>query len=305
MRSLSLRWILPPCIIVIGVTLLGLGVPAVVPPPGLTASELGDLLPAGFAADPERGEVLYNLGGCGNCHSDAATTGLTGGVPTGGPALESFAGDFFPPNLTPDVETGIGGWTDAEFVNAMKFGISPAGTHYYPAFPYTSFAKATAEDLLDLKAYLDGLEPVKAELREHGLKFPFNIRQAMFYWNLLFHDSSGFVPDASRSREWNRGAYLVNALGHCGVCHTPRGLFWSERHGNAFEGGEALKEGEPGAPGIAGIDKSKILNGLDEWSGSIDESSSMYLVTQSYSAYATNEDLDAVATYLSGLPSGN
>ena len=279
--------------------LLGVAVPAIAPSPGFTDAELSELLPDGFDADAQRGRVLYHLGGCGNCHSDAAESGVIGGGPSGGPALRTFAGNFHPPNITPDPKTGIGGWSDAEFVNAMKFGVGPEGTRYYPAFPYTSFAKASVADLLDLKAHLDGIEPVESERSGHRLAFPFNFRPAMFYWNILFHDPDEFVSDASRSPEWNRGAYLVNSLGHCGVCHTPRNLFGAESMGRAFEGGAPLKEGERAAPNLAGLDRNKILNGLDEWSGSVDESSSMHLVTQSYSAHASFEDLEAIARYLS------
>ena len=286
------------------VALLGIAVPAIAPTPGITQTELSEHLPKGFEADSERGRVLYHLAGCGNCHSNAAESGLIDNAPIGGPPLLSFAGNFHPPNITPDTETGIGGWSDVAFVNAMKFGIGPQGKRYYPAFPYTSFAKATVADLLDLKAHLDTLEPETSEIQEHSLSFPFNIRSAMFYWNLLFHDPTEFTPDNSRSIEWNRGAYLVNSLGHCGVCHSPRNMFWAERVEQAFEGGAPLKEGERAAPKLAGSDSVKILNGLDEWSGSIDESSSMYLITRNYSEHATIEDLDAIALYLSSLSPG-
>ena len=293
------------CIAAAAIVLAGIAVPFVAPTPGISDSELASSLPEGYSPDAGRGQVLYHLAGCGNCHSESAAAGIIGGVPSGGSALASFAGDFYPPNLTPDEETGIGGWSDAEFVNALKHGVGPDGRHLYPAFPYGSYAGMPVSDLLDIKAYLDGLDPVRSPRRAHDLGFPFNVRAALFYWKLLFHDSSEFVPDPSRSDEWNRGAILVNALGHCGFCHTPRNLLWAEDRGRPFEGSAPLKEGEPGAPRLAGIDQFEILNGLDEWSGAIDERSSMFLVTQSYSAHSSLEDQEAIATYLSSFEASN
>ena len=277
------------------------GAPGVLTHPEFTEADLAAELPADFRPDSERGRKLYHLGGCGNCHSDAIETGRIGGAPSGGYALKSFVGDFYPPNLTPDADTGIGRWSNADFVNAMKLGISPEGQHYYPAFPYTSYAKASLTDLVDLKAYLDSLDPVSSPARAHDIRFPYGFRPALYYWKLLFHDAGEFAPAAETAAGWNLGAYLVDSLGHCGVCHTPRNLLWAENSNRAFEGGSRLAEGESPAPRLAGLDPLEILNGLDEWSGAVSESSSMHLVTQSYSAHAASEELDAIADYLSGL----
>ncbi len=290
------------CVVLLAVPLVLIGLPSVVPAPTLSDDDIRMLLPDGYVPDLQNGSALYHMGGCGNCHTDAPITGIIGGLPSGGVPLISFAGEFIPPNITPDDESGIGMWSDADFVNAMKFGVSPQGDHYYPAFPYTAFAGMQIKEMLDLKAYLDSLDPVSTEDRRHKLSFPFSIRPAVYYWKLMFHDPEEFVPDPSRSDEWNRGAYLVEAVGHCGFCHTPRNLFWAESGAEAFAGAEPLKDGEGGAPALAGIDALKIVNGLDEWSGSIDESSSMFLVTQSFAAHASYEDVDAIAAYLSSLP---
>ena len=266
-------------------------------PPRMTEAQLAMRLPAGFVGDPQIGETLSHIGGCADCHRSSSNDGAM----IGGDPLITFAGTFFPPNITPDVRTGIGGWTDVDFVNAMVSGVSPDGRHYFPSFPYTSYARAELTDLLHLKAYLDGLEPVSSRPQDHELSFPFSFRLGIGLWKLAFHDDSEFEFDASKSTSWNRGAYIVNGLGHCGSCHTPRNPFFAERADRAFAGGEALKRGEKAAPRLAGLDAQKILNGLDEWAGSVSETSSMFLVTQAFSAHVPFEDHEAVAEYLSSL----
>ncbi len=263
----------------------------------MTEAQLAMRLPAGFVGDPQIGETLSHIGGCADCHRSSSNDGAMAG---GGPLI-TFAGTFFPPNITPDVQTGIGGWTDVDFVNAMVSGVSPDGRHYFPSFPYTSYARTELTDLLHLKAYLDGLEPVSSRSPDHELSFPFAFRLGIGLWKFAFHDDSEFEFDASKSISWNRGAYIVNGLGHCGSCHTPRNLLFAERADRAFAGGEALKRGEKAAPRLAGLDAQKILNGLDEWAGSVSETSSMFLVTQAFSAHVPFEDHEAVAEYLSSL----
>ena len=266
-------------------------------PPRTTEALLSERLPAGFAGDPRVGGLLFHIGGCADCHRSSSNSGAM----EGGDPLITFAGTFFPPNITPDVQTGIGGWTDADFVNAMVSGVSPDGRHYFPSFPYTSYARTELTDLLHLKAYLDSLEPVTSRPPDHELSFPYSFRLGLGLWKLAFHDEAEFEPDASKSDTWNRGAYIVNGLGHCGACHTPRNLLFAERADRVFAGGEALREGEKAAPRLAGLDKQKILNGLDEWAGSVSETSSMFLVTQAFSAHVPFEDHEAVAEYLSSL----
>ncbi len=266
-------------------------------PPRLSDTEIAESLPAGFAADAARGEILYHIGGCGNCHARSGD----GGLPSGGDPLETAVGAFYPPNITPDAETGIGSWTAAGFVNALRKGIGPDGRHYYPAFPYTSFATAANADLLHLKAYLDSIKPVRRASPPHDVGFPFNIRPVLAFWKLAQHRERVFEPDPNRSPQWNRGAYFVNGLGHCGVCHTPRNIAMAESRSERFAGAPPLKEGENAAPGIAGLSQDEILNAFSEWSGAIDEESSMFLVTQAFSNHVPYEFHEAIALYLSSL----
>lgn len=189
-----------------------------------------------YSADAVNGETVFNAGGCSSCHavpSQPDRTRLGGGL-----ALPSPFGTFYVPNISPDARDGIGRWTGAEFATALTKGTSPARTHYFPAFPYTSYQHAKIEDLRDLFAYLKTLPAVTGRVRDHDLPFPFNIRRTIGIWKLLFMDGKPFAPDASRSPQWNRGAYLVNGLGHCGACHTPRNALGAERSTASFAGGD-------------------------------------------------------------------
>jgi mono/diheme cytochrome c family protein len=173
------------------------------------------------AGNAERGAYVLRMGGCASCHTDAANKGafLAGGRP-----LQTPFGTFYTSNITPDPDTGIGGWSTGEFVQALTRGISPDGHDYYPAFPYTSYANMTMQDLADLKAYLDTVEPVANPVPPHDLAFPFNFRPLLKPWKVMFFRANGIEPDPSRSESWNRGAYLVEGPTHCGQCHTPRNL---------------------------------------------------------------------------------
>ena len=185
-----------------------------------------------------RGEYVYHMAGCASCHVDAEgkEPGPAGGVP-----LETPFGTFYTPNITPDPTTGIGNWTAQDFVAAMKEGVSPEGAHYFPAFPYTSYVRMQAQDLLDLKAYLDTLPPVEKRSREHDLSFPFDQRWLMGFWKALFFDRKPLPINKARSEAWNRGAYIVNGPGHCVECHTPRNLFGAMQQ-------DALLAGNPNGP---------------------------------------------------------
>jgi len=171
------------------------------------------------AGNAERGAYVLRMGGCASCHTDAANKGafLAGGRP-----LATPFGTFYASNLTPDPESGIGGWSTGEFVQALTKGVSPEGHDYYPAFPYTSYANMTMQDLADLKAYLDTVEPVANPVPPHELAFPFNLRPLLKPWKAMFFRENGIEPDPSRSESWNRGAYLVRGPTHCGECHTQR-----------------------------------------------------------------------------------
>ncbi|MFW2406014.1 MAG: c-type cytochrome [Gammaproteobacteria bacterium] len=167
----------------------------------------------------ERGEYLLHAGGCTSCH----TADDDDAVPlAGGHALETPFGIFYSPNITPDVDTGIGAWSDEDFVEALWHGVAPDGSSYYPAFPYTSYTGMSREDALAIKAYLFSLEPVRQDNREHELEWYLFSRLAAWGWQLMNFTPGRFEPKAERDEAWNRGAYLVNHLGHCGECHTPR-----------------------------------------------------------------------------------
>ena len=178
-------------------------------------------VPADFAStDPiARGQYLTRAADCQACHT------AKGGVPfAGGLAFRLPFGTIWSPNITPDKETGIGGWTDAQFLGALHRGVDDEGHPLYPAMPYAAFAHMTDADGLAIKAYLFSLAPVHQENRENTFSFPFNQRWLMAIWSRLFNPDQRFEPRPDRSPQWNRGAYLAEAMAHCGDCHTPRNL---------------------------------------------------------------------------------
>jgi mono/diheme cytochrome c family protein len=177
-------------------------------------------------ADPdvEQGRrVFYATGGC-SCHTNYPGEGATAPLLAGGRPLETPFGVYFSTNITPDSETGLGRWGDADFIRAMREGLSPDGQHYFPVFPYTSFAGLRDQDLIDLKAYLDSLPAIRRANREPDAVFPFSWRATLGGWKWLNFDPQPITRDADRDQSWNRGNYLVNAAAHCGECHTPRTL---------------------------------------------------------------------------------
>lgn len=189
-------------------------------------------------ADLANGERLYNAGGCISCHKPGPVLkDVDQSLPAGGTPLRTPIGTLYPPNITPDPETGLGKWSDLEFVNAVQRGISPDGRHYIPAFPYTSYAQMRIEDVLDLKAYLTTLAPVKAPETEQGLPAEPVLRRGIGLWKWIGFDTTPWQPDPGRGETWNRGSYLVNAPGHCAECHTPRSLFMVRDEARAFAGG--------------------------------------------------------------------
>ena len=221
----------------------------------IPAVVLPESLPA-HTPDLANGLTMFNAGGCSSCHAvpdqpDRLKLG-------GGLALKSPFGTFYVPNISPDRADGIGNWTEANFVTALIKGTSPSTTHYFPALPYTSYQRAKIEDIRDLFAYLKTLEDVPGKVRDHELPFPFNIRRNVGIWKLLFMDGKPFMPDAGRPAAWNRGAYLVNGLGHCAECHSPRNFLGGIVTAQRFAGGPN-PEGEGWVPNIT-------QKGLDEWS---------------------------------------
>lgn len=193
------------------------------------------------------GVVAFNAGGCSSCHAvpnqpDRLKLG-------GGLAMPSPFGTFHVPNISSDPTYGIGRWSEADFVSAVMKGTSPNGAHYFPAFPYASYRYASVDDVRDLFAYLKTLPAVSGKIRDHDVPFPFNIRRNVGGWKFLFMDGKPVVTDASRSAAWNRGAYLVNGLGHCAECHSPRNFLGGIVEAQRFAGGPN-PEGEGWVPNI-------------------------------------------------------
>ncbi len=209
-----------------------------------------------YTPNIKNGEIIFNAGGCSSCHAvpnQPDRTRLGGGL-----AIPSPFGTFYAPNISQDPTDGIGRWSEADFVNAVKKGISPEGEHYFPAFPYTSYAHATAQDVRDLFAYLKTLPAVGGKVRDHDLPFPFNIRRNVGIWKRLFMDGRLFLPDQARSPSWNRGAYLVNSFGHCAECHSPRNFLGGIIASQRFAGGP-----DPDGKGWVSNITQK---GLSDWS---------------------------------------
>ena len=167
----------------------------------------------------EHGRQVFLAAVCADCHTDKENDGepLAGGRP-----LKSDFGTFYSPNITPDDETGIGSWSDEDFIRALQQGISPQGKHYFPSFPYTAYTKMRRDDVLALKAYLFSQKPVKKANRKHDLAFYMTLVPSARIWKAQYFKSGEYTATPDKSPEWNRGAYLVQAMGHCTECHTPR-----------------------------------------------------------------------------------
>jgi len=181
----------------------------------------------------ERGGYLLHAAGCITCH----TEDTDGAVQlAGGRELKTPFGSFFSPNITADVETGIGSWSDDDFVQAFRQGMSPDGQHYFPAFPFPSYAGMRRDDLVAIRAYLFSLPPASRENRNHRLRWYLRSRLAAGAWKWLYFRPEPFSTDEERSDAWNRGAYLVRHLGHCGECHTPRNVFGAPISGRELAG---------------------------------------------------------------------
>jgi mono/diheme cytochrome c family protein len=179
----------------------------------------------------ERGEYLTRAADCAVCHTAKDGTPYAGGL-----AFVLPFGTIYSTNITPDAETGIGNYTDADFLNAVHKGIGRGNTKLYPAMPYASYTYMSDADALAIKAYLFTIKPVHAPSLKNTLVFPFNQRGLMSMWSGLFNSDKRFEPHVDRSAEWNRGAYLAEALGHCGECHTPRNLFFALNNRQKFGG---------------------------------------------------------------------
>ena len=214
----------------------------------------------GVGAVPERkldlanGETLFHAGSCGACHRAAdGASGNEPPLPSGGAPFKTPVGTFYPQNLTPDPETGIGRWSAADFVNAMTRGVSPRGTHYFPAFPYTSYRFVKLEDLLDLRGYLMSLPAVRSPGRAPDVPLLAVARRGVGLWKrIAIREEGGARPDPARGPAWNRGAYLVNGPGHCAECHTPRNLLMVLQPARGLAGA-SHPAGEGQVPSLRGL----------------------------------------------------
>ncbi len=254
--------------------------------------------------DAKRGEYLSKAGGCVGCHTEERKDATPY---AGGRALKTPFGTFYGPNITPDKKAGIGGWTFADFVRALRDGEEPDGAHFFPAFPYASFTRITDPDLRDLWAYLQSLKPSPQPSKPHQLDFPFNSRLALWGWKWLFFAPGEFKPDATKSAAVNRGAYLVVALGHCGECHTPRNPLGGPKKGR-YLGGAKLGEGTA-APNLTptrlkrygdGELKDILASGLFPDGDVMGDT--MSEVVRNTTSQLSSADLDALIAYLRSVP---
>lgn len=181
-----------------------------------------------------QGAALALIGDCATCHTAPGGAAYAGGL-----AMPTPFGTIYSTNITPDPETGIGQWSEQAFIRALRSGVDREGRHLYPAFPYDHFTRVTDEDAQAVYAFLMSLDPVRASVPPNELPFPLDVRLTLAGWKLLFLRQARFVPDASKDQKWNRGKYLVDGLGHCGACHSPRNLLGAEKTSASFQGGEA------------------------------------------------------------------
>jgi mono/diheme cytochrome c family protein len=248
-----------------------------------------------------RGEYLVHAADCISCHTTPGSAPFAGGREFD---LGSM-GTLYSPNITPDRATGIGGWSDADFLAAMHRGVAPDGTHLYPVFPYTSYTLLSDADVLAIKAYLFSLKPVHAVTPPDAMHFPYNYRFMMGFWNLLFNPDKRFAADSTQSAAWNRGKYLVDGLGHCGECHTPRNFLQARKSSEAYAG--ALAQGwyafnitSDAQTGIGSWSEADLRSYLASGHAAAHGSASgpMAEVVDNSLSRLTAEDVDAMVTYL-------
>ena len=255
----------------------------------------------------EKGKYIFHASGGCSCHTDTKNDGafLAGGRPINTPF-----GTFFGTNISPDPATGIGKWTDEDFVRAMTKGLSPEGNHYFPVFPYTSFHNITQEDLIALKAYLFSIPAVNQKNIPHDLILPFGRQALLMIWKNVVWSPQTFISNPEQTKSWNRGAYIAQALAHCGECHTPRNLLGGLKTYLHFSGSKEGPEGEL-APNIT----PHKITGIGDWTkvdisyfletgmkpdGDYTQGLMAEVIEHGY-YYLKVEDLDAVADYLISL----
>lgn len=258
----------------------------------------------------QRGEYLATAGNCVSCHTTDDGSPFAGGL-----AFETPFGTIYSTNITPDAEAGIGQWTLEDFTKAMRHGEAPGGKHLYPVFPYTSYAKVSDEDIAAIYAYLKTISPVSSTAPENELSFPYNQRWALGLWKAVFLDDSRFEPVPDQSEEWNRGAYLVEGLGHCGMCHTPRNFLGANDNSLAMTGGAYMtrfegKLSEWSAPNLTSADSGLAIWTVDDITDYLKLGVShragvfgpMNEVVLNSTRHLSRDDVRAMAVYLKSLP---
>jgi mono/diheme cytochrome c family protein len=269
------------------------------PDPGISATI------AQRQPDVLRGQYVYELADCAACHTKPGGTTLAGGL-----GLVTPLGTIYATNITPDRDTGIGNYSLTDFVRALRLGVRRDGARLYPAMPYTAYAKISDEDLQDLFAYLQkDITPVSQTAPANTLAWPFNMRWPIAFWNVLFLDSSRLTPDPSKDPQWNRGAYLVEALAHCGECHTPRRVTQNLDNSQKFAGAvlqgwkayniTTSKQSGIGAWGDAEL-TSYLSTGRAD--GHSSASGPMAEVVADSLRYASSDDIHAIVAYVRSVP---
>ncbi len=252
-----------------------------------------------------KGEYLTLVGDCMSCHTEQGGPRFAGGRVVGTPF-----GDIPAPNLTPDRETGLGDWSFEAFRQALHSGVDRRGQFLYPAFPYTSYTKVSRDDALAIFAYLQSLPPVRQPAKPLGLGFPYSVRNTLKAWRALYFREGEYVADPGKPAAWNRGAYLVQGLGHCNECHVARDAFGGMRSDQSLSGGQ-IPEQNWYAPdlstqangGLAGWKEQDIVDLLKTGqSGKGTAFGPMAEVVARSTQHMTDEDLHAIATYLQSLP---
>ncbi len=259
--------------------------------------------PADNAPAAERGKYLVTVGDCAACHTRPGGPDFAGGLP-----LNTPFGVIYTANITPDKDTGIGSWTPEQFRRAMQEGKDDQGKNLYPAFPYPYYTHVSAADVEAIRAYLATVKPVSYSPPANKLPFPLNIRVFVKAWNWLNFKPGRFEPVATQTAEWNRGAYIVNGLGHCGACHTPKTFIGGDKKGQALQGGEldywyAPSLNGDGRGGLKNWSVGDITTYLRSGSNDhADASGSMQDVVEISTSKMSDADLRAIAVYLKSLP---
>jgi len=268
------------------------------------ANPTGVPAPLGKASPIERGEYLAKAADCMVCHTTAGGNEYAGGL-----GFKLPFGTLYSTNITPDKETGIGNYSDQDFLNAMHRGIRRDGARLYPAMPYTSYTYVSEADALAIKAYLFSLPPVRAAAPANTLQFPFNQRWAMGFWSDLFNPDTRFEPDISKTPEWNRGAYLAEALAHCGECHTPRNLAFALNNRKKFAGAvtagwRAFNISSDKTTGVGGWRDEDLVSYLSigQATGHGTASGPMGEAVDHSLSQLAPEDIRAIVAYLRSVP---